>query len=132
MSSIKSIMLPAHKTVESTNMDNLDKFLEDDKQNNINDQWCKLNKTVKLRKMQAFADTYAEENGLDEEEKTKLFDFLKECLDKKKLLRVKDVVYDKVLGVIKEIPSLHKAPDRYTLKNMEKRISTLKNLPVTK
>ena len=49
---------------------------------------------------------------------------------KKKLSRVKDVIYDKVNGVVKEIPALAytKANKHFTLKNIDKRISTLKSL----
>ena len=51
-------------------------------------------------------------------------------MDKKKLSRVKDVIYDKVNGVVKEIPALTytKANKHFTLKNIDKRISTLKSL----
>ena len=49
---------------------------------------------------------------------------------KKKLSRVKDVIYDKVNGVVKEIPALTytKLTKHFTLKNIDKRISTLKSL----
>jgi len=55
---------------------------------------------------------------------------LKDCLDRKKLQRVKDVIYDKTEGVIKEIPALSytKSSKHFTLKNLEKRVSTLKSL----
>ena len=48
----------------------------------------------------------------------------------KKLQRVKDVVYDKTNGSIKEIPALAytKTNKHFTLKNIDKRISTLKSL----
>jgi len=46
------------------------------------------------------------------------------------LCRVKDVIYDKINGVVKEIPALTytKASKHFTLKNMDKRVSTLKSL----
>jgi hypothetical protein len=55
---------------------------------------------------------------------------LKDSLDKKKLSKVKDVVYDKDTGLIKEIPALTytKATKHFTLKNIDKRVSTLKSL----
>ena len=48
--------------------------------------------------------------------------------------RVKDVIYDKINGTIKEIPALSytKINKHFTLKNIDKRISTLKSLPVKK
>ena len=60
--------------------------------------------------------------------------FLKDCLDRKKLQRIKDVVYDKENGEIKEIPALTyiRTTKHFTLKNIEKRISTLKSLPQNK
>ena len=56
--------------------------------------------------------------------------FLKDSLDKKKLSRVKDVIYDKENGVVKEIPALlyTKSNKHFTLKNIDKRVSTLKSL----
>jgi hypothetical protein len=131
----KSMLISGNIITEnksSTNLINLDLFLENDKKNNINEQWSKLDKTVKLKKMILFSESFAKENNLTPEEKDNLLLFLKDCLDKKKLIRVKDVIYDKTLGVIKEIPALHKLPDRFTLKNIDKRISTLKNLPPPK
>jgi hypothetical protein len=46
------------------------------------------------------------------------------------LQRVKDVIYDKTTGQIKEIPALSytKTNKHFTLKNLEKRVSTLKSL----
>ena len=56
--------------------------------------------------------------------------FLKDSLDKKKLSRVKDVIYDKITGIVKEIPALiyTKSNKHFTLKNIDKRVSTLKSL----
>jgi hypothetical protein len=60
--------------------------------------------------------------------------FLKECLDKKRLQRVKDVDYDKITGELKDIPALayNKSAKHFTLKNLDKRVSTLKSLPPKK
>ena len=115
-------------TSSSNDLSNLDKFLDNEKTNNKNDQWCKLDKTVKTQKLLAFAEAYKKENELDEEESQILIKFFKDCLDKKKLARVKDVVYDKVTGEIKEIPALLHTKKHFTLKNMEKRVSTMKSL----
>ena len=60
---------------------------------------------------------------------------MKDCLDRKKLQRVKDVIYYKTLGEIKEIPALsyNKSNNHFTLKNLDaKRVSTLKSLPPKK
>jgi hypothetical protein len=119
------------ETKSSNDMSKLDKFLEDDKNNNENENWSKLDKSVKTRKMLAYAEKYTEDKKLTEDESNKLISFLKDCLDKKKLQRVKDVIYDKSVGEIKEIPALfyNKTNNHFTLKNLDKRVSTLKSLP---
>jgi hypothetical protein len=120
--------------ISANNMDNLDKFLESEKNSNINDSWSNLDKTVKIKKLTIFAEGYKTENSLSTEEYDELIKFLKEALDHKKIQRVKDVVYDKITGLIKSIPALahNKSTNRYTLKNTDKRISTLKSLPPKK
>jgi hypothetical protein len=121
---------PLHETKSENDMSNLDKFLEEEKINNVNEPWCKLNKTVKTKKIVEYIEKYKTEKGLDEEEEKLLTHFLKDCLDRKKLLRVKDVLYDKTNGTIKEIPALvyTKMNKHFTLKNIDKRVSTLKSL----
>ena len=118
------------KSSSSNDLTNLDKFLENEKNNNVNEPWCKLNKTTKTKKLQEFVEVYKEENYLNQEESTLLFSFLKDCVDRKKLQRVKDVIYDKENGNIKEIPALCyiKSNKHFTLKNIDKRVSTLKSL----
>jgi len=118
------------ETKSSNDLSNLDKFLEAEKINNSNEPWCKLNKTIKTKKLLEFVEIYSKEKNLEEDEKKGLTVFLKDSIDKKKLSRVKDVIYDKVNGVVKEIPALlyTKSNKHFTLKNIDKRISTLKSL----
>jgi hypothetical protein len=114
----------------SSNLTSLDKFLENEKNTNANEPWSKLDKTAKLKKLILYADNYKTENELSLEEYNKMVAFFKDCLDKKKLQRVKDVVYDKDNGSIKEIPALHfnKPNTHFTLKNIDKRVSTIRSL----
>ena len=81
-----------------------------------------------------FVDKYCIENNYDEQEKNGLIAFLNDCLDRKKLQRVKDVIYDKIIGEIKEIPSLifNKLNNRFTLRNVEKKNNTVRCLPTKK
>jgi hypothetical protein len=125
---------PIVETKSSNNLLNLDKFLEDEKNNSKNEPWSKLNKTIRTQKVLSFVESYKNEKKLNEEEEKLLLTFLKECLDKKRLTRVKDVIYDKVTGNIKEIPALfyNKSSKHFTLKNLDKRVSTLKSLPANK
>ena len=125
---------PFKETKSSNDLSNLEKFLENEKNNNNSEPWCKLNKTIKTTKLIAYVELYKKEHQLDNEESKMLVAFLKECLDRKKLQRVKDVSYDKIAGVIKEIPALTyvKSAKHFTLKNIDKRISTLKSLSLKK
>lgn len=112
---------------------NLDKFLEDDKQISRKEPWSKLDKTMKTKKIIDFVASYSTEKKLKKEQKEALEAFLKDCLNRKRLQRVKDVDYDKENGVIKSIPSLvfnkTSKQKQFTLKNVEKHVSTLKSLP---
>lgn len=120
-----------HETKSENDMSNLDNFLENEKNNNKNEPWCKLDKTIKTQKIIEFIAFYKNENKLEEEETILLTNYLKDCIDRKKLNRVKDVVYDKENGIIKDIPGLtYSKPNKhFTLKSMDKnRVSTLKSL----
>jgi hypothetical protein len=102
----------------------------DKKKDFQNEPWCKLNKTIKLIKLQIYIEEYQKKNDMSEDEKVLFSVFLKDCLDKKKLQRIKDVTYDKTSGVIKDIPGILfiKNKNRFTLKTNDKRVSTLKSL----
>jgi hypothetical protein len=129
----KSMILngvPWPETKSSTDLNALDKFLENEKNTNSVEPWSKLDKTAKLKKLLIFAEQYKTKNNLSDEEYDKLITFFKDCLDKKKLHRVKDVTYNKDTGEIKDIPGLvyNKPINHFTLKNVDKRVSTLKGL----
>ena len=115
---------------------NIDDFLEKERTQNKEDQWVKLDKTMKMKKVSAFVETYASENVLCVKDKIALSEFLTCSLDQKKLFKTKEVLYDKVTGTIKSIPCLVYCPTtvkKFTLKRCEKRQSTLKSLaPKTK
>ena len=129
----KSMVLngvPWPESKSSSDLANLDKFLENEKITNSNEPWSKLDKTAKIRKLILFADNYKISNSLTDIEYDQLLVFFKDCLDKKKLQRVKDVNYNKETGEIKDIPALfyNKPSNHFTLKNLDKRVSTLKGL----
>ena len=126
--------VPIQETKSANDLSNLEKFLENEQNNNKNEPWCKLDKTIKTKKLLEYVNLYKVENKLDDEESELLVTFFKDCLDRKRFQRVKDVVYDKTTGLIKEIPALSytKATKHFTLKNIDKRVSTQKSLPVKK
>ena len=129
----KSMILngvPWPETTSSSDLANLDKFLENEKLTNSNEPWSKLDKTAKIKKLTLFANNYKILNNLSDHEYEQLIAFFRDCLDKKKLQRVKDVNYNKETGEIKDIPALcyNKPSNHFTLKNIDKRVSTLKGL----
>lgn len=125
---------PIQETKSANDLSNLEKFLEKEQNNNKNEPWCKLDKTIKTKKLIEYVKIYKEENDLDNEECELLITFFKDCLDRKKFQRVKDVIYDKTTGLIKEIPALSytKTTKHFTLKNIDKRVTTQKSLPAKK
>lgn len=122
--------IPWPENKSSSDLANLDKFLENEKITNSNEPWSKLDKTAKIKKLILFANNYKILNNLTDDEYDQLIIFFKDCLDKKKLQRVKDVNYNKETGEIKDIPALcyNKPSNHFTLKNLDKRVSTLKGL----
>jgi hypothetical protein len=106
-------------TPDSKTAMEISQFLENESLSNKAEPWCKLNKTIKLKKMFDFAIKYKEAHNLSDEDFCKLNAFLKDCLNRRKLLKVKEVIYDKVNGVIVEIPVLVKneTKNRFTLKH---------------
>jgi len=113
---------------------NIDDILENEKNANKSDPWNKLDKSAKIGKLKDFAVRHGKDENHTEEETNSLYHFLVSALEQKKLMRAKDVIYDKVTGMITSIPCLiyHAGFKKFTLKRCEKRQSTLKSLaPVT-
>jgi uncharacterized protein YicC (UPF0701 family) len=96
--------------------------------------WSKLDKVNKLKKLNAFIDTeYKERHNLSKDEVAALKTYVKLNLDRKRLSKTRDVVYDKEEEVIKDIPNLQyrdgeTIQHRFTLKAVDKINSTLKNM----
>jgi hypothetical protein len=117
-----------HKEFSLNAIDNL---LETEKNNNKTESWNKLDKMVKNQKLHNYADSYGKEHNLTAKDIKQLKQFFSDCLDKNKLLKTKDLVYDKELNEISSIPSLHyqSITHHFTLRNIDpKRVSTLKAL----
>jgi hypothetical protein len=127
----KNIMVATVNSSNETSYNTIDALLEREKQNNKNENWSKLDKTVKTQKLHEFAEKYGRENGLPVKDIKLLKQFFKECLEKNKLQKTKDVTYDKDTKEINGIPALHfnNVNRNFTLKIIDtKRVSTLKSL----
>ncbi len=94
-------------------------------------QWSKLDKSTKHNKIVEYSEKYCKENGIvSTDEKQKLTDFLIEAVDKKRIHKMKDIVFDKETQTILNIPSIvyNKSTRHFTLKLTDKHVSTLKNI----
>jgi hypothetical protein len=124
--------------MENTNCsktENVESYLDNDMEQTKNKPWSKLDKTVKIKKMEEYVETAVKQkNNLDDTEVNVLKQYLVDCFDNKKLQSMKDLVYDKPTGKIKSIPILlfNSANRTFTLKRNEKRVSTIKSLGLGK
>lgn len=114
----------------NTDIQNIDKFLDNERIANQKKPWSKLSSAIKLKLIKKYIDTYSIENNLLKDNKIKLFNYLKKLLERKKLQRVKDVVYDMEKHEIINIPGLiyNKINSKFTIKRTDKSGGSLKNL----
>jgi len=112
------------------NLINLDDIIKQDKLHTEKLPWSKLNKTMKLCKLNEFVEKYSKTQDMNCNEECELIKLLHDSLNKKQLQKAKDINYDKNDGTIKNIPNLvfNKNSRKHTLKNNEKKTSALKSL----
>jgi len=113
---------------KNSSIKNLNAFLEAEKARNKKESWSRLDKTIKLKKLHEWAELHCKEKKWSDTTLKQLKSYLKQCLDKKRIQKVKDVVYDKETGKITNIPNLQFINRKFTLKRSERRQSTLKSL----
>lgn len=126
----KTMLMNNIQSSKEPDVTNIESFLEKEKTMNKKQHWSKLSKLTKKNKILDYCIEYSKKHNLNEKEITELKTFLLKSLDRKKLQRVKDVIYDVENQVIINIPTLtiNKQTNRYTLKNLDKKVSTLKSL----
>ena len=117
-------------TATNNSMVQIDELLESEKKTMNTESWNKLDKRLKIQKLHAYAEKYGRENALPVKDIKGLKMFFSECLAKDKLSKVKDVDYDKQLGVINSISGLsfNVCSRSFTIRNLDKKVSTLKSL----
>jgi hypothetical protein len=119
------------ESAQDLNYNAIDKLLENEKNQNKTESWNKLDKTVKIQKLHAFAEKYGKDHAIPIKDIKTLKAFFVDCLEKGKLQKTKDVIYDRDSREITSIPALYfNVTNRaFTLKIMDaKRVSTLKSL----
>jgi hypothetical protein len=117
--------------IKETNYSVIDQLLEKEKIRNKSEPWNKLDKSAKIQNLHAFAEKYGKEHALPVKDIKILKQFFVECLDKGKLQKAKDVVYDKETRELSSVPSLffNTTGKNFTLRVVDsKRVSTLKSL----
>jgi len=128
----QSMLLHNNSSVFSSKLTtkNIANFLEEEKKINSKKPWNKLEKSTKLKKLIDFVTIYSKNNELSIVKSLALKDYLFVSLERKKLQRTKDIIYDTITGKIKSIPGLdyNKNSNKFTLKRVDRKTNTLKNL----
>lgn len=99
-------------------------FLEKEQKQNTGRSWNKLEKSIKLNKLYAYAEEYVKEKNLNVLQSNLLKNFLKNCLDKKRLECGKDISYNNEEQKIENIPRLNFNNKRFTLKKTDKKVGS--------
>ena len=109
-------------------------FLESESSANKKETWSKLDKTQKIKHLNKYADTLQDKDNLTDTELLTLKKYIIRCLDRKCLLKTKELLYDKDNNKIINIPYLHfnEKERNYILKKDDKHVSTIKSLPGAK
>lgn len=130
----KTMLLQGEITSATETILNIEELLEQETVLNKLEPWCKLDKTLKLNKLKDYGSILKKKYELSANEENDLLKYLYSCLERKQLNKVKDVMYDKELGVIKSIPYLifNNSSRKFFLKKCDKHVSTIKCLSVKK
>lgn len=120
--------------IVSTNNSTLSNFLNNETIANEKENWCKLDKTQKIKKLANYVELLEKKYVLSEEESIKCKSYLIKCLERKALSKAKDVSYDKIGGAIVDIPHLlfDITARSFLLRKDDKHVSTVKSLPLDK
>jgi hypothetical protein len=126
----QTMLLNGNHKIDSSkkNSDNLLDFLNKESELNSQKPWNKLGKGTKIKKLNKFAEKYSIDHKYSESKKVSLKEYLLKCLERKKLQRIKDIIYDKNKAEIKNIPGLLFQKNKFTIKRTDKKNNTLKGL----
>ena len=102
----QTMLLNGNSKIDSDKKDtftSIDNILDQEIMVNKSKPWNKLGKSIKVTLLKEYADTYCSENGYDETIQKELVSYLIKSLERKKLTRVKEIVYDSENNIIKSI-----------------------------
>ena len=123
---------PSINTLDDTIINN---FLENESQANKIEIWIKLDKTQKIKKLYNYCDDILKNKyNLSNNEINDIKKYLIKCIDRKNLLKCKEVSYCNIDKTIKNIPNLYFNDEtrNFILKKDDKHVSTVKSLPSDK
>lgn len=134
----KTMLLSGNKKVLSTvinDISNMDILKKLDKESELNkkETWNKLDKSIKMNKINDYIKTLTTKYQLTIDEIKTLRDYLSTSLDKRNLHKNKDVVYIKESGKLENIPNLqfNNSTRKFSLKKQQT-LSTAKSLGPTR
>lgn len=112
-----------------TDLDAVDKIMSEMNDGNAPKSWNKIDKTTKLKALTKYADICKTEKGITDAMYNSMLVFFVDSLDKKKLSRVKDVVFDKETCTVTDIPTMifNTSTSAYTIKSAVKHVNTVRN-----
>jgi len=116
--------------ISTAHIDHITNFLNQEKQHHKTLPWSKLGSGTKLKKINEYIEVFSNKHNYSKIQKKNLQLYLKKSMDRKKFQRARDVNYNISTGKIIDIPGLlfNKNTNKFTLKNLDKKGSTLKNL----
>ena len=133
----KTMLLNGNKKILSSvikDVENLDLLLDEENEQNKKETWNKLDKSIKMTKINDYIKILKEKHTLTTFEIKKLQEFFSINLDKKNLYKNKDVIYKKDTGVLENIPNLHfnNTTRKFLLKKSQTTTSASKSLGPTR
>ena len=122
-----NLILPKNNS-NFKNLQSIEDILDKERETFKNENWNRLNNTIKRSKILNYIDSFIADNNLPLQDKNNLLDSILKYLDKNMLQKAKDVTYDKDTGVILDIPALEYniTNKRFTLKKNLKNTTTNK------
>jgi len=128
----KATRIICTSTESTLNLNELDTFLNYNihQASQVKQPWNKLTRHERISMLGVYSRRYLEENNLSMEQEPMLQEYLTSAMDKKRLSKVKEIIYDKDKQIITSIPilSYNTVNKRFTLKRLDKRQSTIKSL----
>lgn len=91
---------------DTTNPEDVDRMLTVDSNKSHERNWPRLDNTERVGFLRTFAEEHGKKNNMPEEAIAALKNLLEDSVRKKRLTRVKEVIYDKVNKKVLSIPGL--------------------------